>query len=309
MDKVLVAGGAGFIGSNLCKELVNISQVYCLDNFVTGFKKNISELLSNKNFTLIEDDVIDFKTNIHFDYIYHLASPASPPYYQKYSLETFNANVYGSNNLLKLAKNTGARILFASTSEVYGDPLEHPQSEKYWGNVNPIGIRSCYDESKRAGETLFYEYHKLGVDACIVRIFNTYGENMDINDGRVVSNFITQALTNKDITIYGDGNQTRSLCYVKDTVRGIISMAKSGLFDPVNIGNPTEITINEFAKIVKDMTNTSSNVIHCPLPENDPTRRKPDISRAISCLKWQPKTTLKEGLLKIIKYYEEELWK
>lgn len=305
MDKVLVVGGAGFIGSNLCKELIKTSKVYCLDNFSTGHLKNIFDLTENTNFELIEGDAEDFESRINFDYIYHLGSPASPQAYQELSLKTFTSNVLGSLNLLKLAQKTGARILFSSTSEVYGNPLEHPQSETYWGNVNPVGIRSCYDESKRAAETLFFEYFIAGVNACIVRIFNTYGENMDRNDGRVVSNFINQALEGEDITVYGDGTQTRSLCYITDTVRGIISMAKSNMFGPINIGNPFEITIQELAEIVKKLTNSNSKIVYKLLPEDDPIKRKPDITKASACLKWTPEVNLDEGLKKTIAYYKE----
>lgn len=305
MDKILVVGGAGFIGSHLCKKLLETAKVYCLDNFSTGHLENIFDLTEDKNFELIEGEAEDFESRINFDYIYHLGSPASPKAYQELSLKTFSSNVLGSLNLLKLAQKTGARILLASTSEVYGNPLEHPQSETYWGNVNPIGIRSCYDESKRAAETLFFEYHILKVNACIVRIFNTYGENMDRYDGRVVSNFINQALNDQNITVYGNGMQTRSLCYVSDTVKGIIAMAKSELFGPINIGNPFEITIKELAEIIKKLTNSKSEIVYEFLPEDDPLRRNPDITKAKNCLKWKPEISLDEGLRKTITYYKE----
>jgi UDP-glucuronate decarboxylase len=302
----LVTGGAGFIGSNLCEALLERGEeVICLDNFFTGCKGNIQHLLGNPDFELVRHDIID-PIMIECDRIYNLACPASPPHYQHNPIKTMKTSVLGSLNMLGLAKRVGARILQASTSEVYGDPQVHPQTEDYWGNVNPIGIRSCYDEGKRVAETLFFDYHrKNNIDIRVVRIFNTYGPKMDPYDGRVVSNFIVQALKGEDITIYGDGSQTRSFCFVSDLVDGIIRMMdKDDFTGPVNLGNPVEFTIKELAeKIVAEVGNTSK-VVYEPLPSDDPTRRKPDITLAKEQLGWVPKIPLEEGLKYAIEYFK-----
>lgn len=302
----LVTGGAGFIGSNLCEALLERGEeVICLDNFFTGCKGNIQHLLGNPDFELVRHDIID-PIMIECDRIYNLACPASPPHYQHNPIKTMKTSVLGSLNMLGLAKRVGARILQASTSEVYGDPQVHPQTEDYWGNVNPIGIRSCYDEGKRVAETLFFDYHrKNNIDIRVVRIFNTYGPKMDPYDGRVVSNFIVQALKGEDITIYGDGSQTRSFCFVSDLVDGIIRMMdKDDFTGPVNLGNPVEFTIKELAeKIVAEVGNTSK-VVYEPLPSDDPTRRKPDITLAKEQLGWEPKIPLEEGLKYAIEYFK-----
>jgi UDP-glucuronate decarboxylase len=302
----LVTGGAGFIGSNLCEALLERGEeVICLDNFFTGCKGNIQHLLGNPDFELVRHDIID-PIMIECDRIYNLACPASPPHYQHNPIKTMKTSVLGSLNMLGLAKRVGARILQASTSEVYGDPQVHPQTEDYWGNVNPIGIRSCYDEGKRVAETLFFDYHrKNNVDIRVVRIFNTYGPKMDPYDGRVVSNFIVQALKGEDITIYGDGSQTRSFCFVSDLVDGIIRMMdKDDFTGPVNLGNPVEFTIKELVeKIVAEVGNTSK-VVYEPLPSDDPTRRKPDITLAKEQLGWEPKIPLEEGLKYAIEYFK-----
>ena len=281
--RVLVTGGAGFIGSHLCERLLNEGNyVICLDNFFTGSKNNIKHLLSNPNFELVEHDIIE-PYDREVDQIYNLACPASPPHYQADPVKTMKTSVLGIINMLELAKKYNAKILQASTSEVYGDPHVHPQVESYWGNVNPIGIRSCYDEGKRCAETLMMDYHRqYGIDTRIIRIFNTYGPNMDPQDGRVVSNFIIQALKGEDITIYGDGSQTRSFCYVSDLVEGIIRMMNNlqGFIGPVNLGNPSERTIFDFAKLITEMIDTKSKIIFKELPSDDPTQRKPDISVA-----------------------------
>ncbi len=308
--RVLVTGGAGFIGSNLCKELLTRgAHVICLDNFFTGSKDNIEQLLTNPNFELVEHDIIN-PFDIEVDEIYNLACPASPPHYQYDPIKTLKTSVLGIMNILELAKKYNAKVLQASTSEVYGDPLQHPQSESYWGNVNPIGIRSCYDEGKRAAETFMMDYHRhANVDIRIVRIFNTYGPNMDINDGRVVSNFIVQALKGEDITIYGDGSQTRSFCYVDDLVSGMIAMMENqeGFIGPVNLGNPSEFTIKDFSKLVLDKTNSSSSLVYKELPSDDPTRRKPNITLAKEQLNWEPKINIEKGLEKTIDYFSKKL--
>ncbi len=310
MKRILVTGGAGFIGSHLCKRLLDEgNDVICLDNFFTGSKDNIRELLKNDHFELVRHDI----TKEYFaevDQVYNLACPASPPHYQYNPIKTIKTSVLGMINMLGLAKRCKAVILQASTSEVYGDPAVHPQVESYWGNVNPIGIRSCYDEGKRCAETLMMDYHRQnGVNTRIVRIFNTYGPNMDMNDGRVVSNFIVQALKGEDITIYGDGTQTRSFCYVSDLVEGMIRMMNNSqnAIGPVNLGNPSEFTIGDFAKLVIKMTNSNSKLVYQPLPKDDPCRRRPDIGEAKKLLDWEPAVSVEEGLAKTIEYFERKI--
>ncbi len=310
MKRILVTGGAGFIGSHLCKRLLDEgNDVICLDNFFTGCKDNIRKLLSNDHFELVRHDITK-EYYAEVDQIYNLACPASPPHYQYNPIKTIKTSVLGMINMLGLAKRCKSVILQASTSEVYGDPAIHPQVESYWGNVNPIGIRSCYDEGKRCAETLMMDYHRQnGVNTRIVRIFNTYGPNMDMNDGRVVSNFIVQALKGEDITIYGDGTQTRSFCYVSDLVEGMIRMMNNSqdFIGPVNLGNPSEFTIGDFAKLVIKMTNSNSKLVYKPLPKDDPCRRRPDISEAKRILNWEPKVSVEEGLAKTIKYFEQKI--
>ncbi len=305
--KILVTGGAGFVGSHLCERLLNEGhEVYCLDNFFTGQKQNIVHLLNNPYFELIRHDVIN-PYLIEVDEIYNLACPASPIHYQYNPIKTIKTSVMGAINMLGLAKRVKAKILQASTSEVYGNPLVHPQPESYWGNVNPIGERSCYDEGKRAAETLFSDYHKQNnVKIKIVRIFNTYGPRMHPNDGRVVSNFIVQALKNQDITVYGEGQQTRSFQYVDDLVEGMIKMMDSEdrITGPVNIGNPDEFTILELAEKVIKLTGSKSKIIYKPLPSDDPMMRKPDITLAKKDLDWAPHVKLDEGLIKTIEYFK-----
>jgi UDP-glucuronate decarboxylase len=306
MKKILVTGGAGFLGSHLCDRLVAQGHhVLCVDNYFTGSKKNVEHLLSNPNFEIIRQDIC-IPLYVEVDEIYNLACPASPYYYQLDPIQTMKTSVIGAFNMLGLAKRTGAKILQASTSECYGDPEVHPQPETYWGNVNPIGIRSCYDEGKRAAETLFMDYHrKHGVDIRIMRIFNTYGPRMNPNDGRVVSNFVVQALRGEDITIYGDGLQTRSFCYFEDNLDGMIAlMNHDGVYPlPINIGNPGEFTMLELAEKVIQLTGTSSKIIHQTLPQDDPKQRKPDISRAKEVLDWAPTISLDKGLVKTIDYF------
>ena len=307
MNKILITGGAGFIGSNLCQFLLADKKNYiiCLDNFSTGSKSNIEHLLSNKNFQLIEGDVCK-KLDIEVDQIYNLACPASPIQYQRLPLETMNACIDGSRNLLELAKANNATILQSSTSEVYGDPMEHPQNESYFGNVNINGSRSCYDEGKRMAETIFCNYRDIyNVDIRIARIFNTYGPNMEKNDGRVISNFIVQALSGKDITIYGDGKQTRSFCYIDDMIIGLTSLMSSDFSNPVNIGNDTEFTILDAAKTIIELTRSSSNIIFKAFPEDDPFRRKPDLSLAAEKLNYKPSISFSVGLEKTILYFEK----
>ncbi len=306
--KILITGGAGFIGSHLSKRLLDEgNEVIVLDNYFTGQKSNVHHLMDNHNFELIRHDVtIPFF--IEIDQIYNLACPASPIHYQYNGIKTVKTSVMGAINMLGLAKRTGARMLQASTSEVYGDPTVHPQVESYWGNVNPIGLRSCYDEGKRVAETLCFNYYMQNdVDIKVVRIFNTYGPNMHPFDGRVVSNFIMQALEGKDITIYGDGMQTRSFQYVDDLLEGMIRMMNSrdGFTGPVNIGNPNEFTIKELAEQIIDLTASKSKLVYKPLPEDDPMQRQPDISLAKKELNWKPKIEIKEGLVKTIEYFEE----
>lgn len=307
MNRVLVTGGAGFIGSHLCKRLVNEgNDVICLDNYFTGSKDNIRDLLDSHNFELVRHDVT-MPYYAEVDEIYNLACPASPPYYQYNPIKTLKTSIYGAMNVLGMAKRSKAKILQSSTSEVYGDPNVHPQVESYWGNVNPIGVRSCYDEGKRAAETLFMDYHRQnGVRIKIIRIFNTYGPNMNMYDGRVISNFIVQALKNEDITIFGDGNQTRSFQYIDDLIEGMMRMMATGddFIGPVNIGNPGEFTMLELVQKVIDLTNSKSQIIFKPLPFDDPRRRKPDITLAHEKLGgWEPKVPLEEGLKKTIAYF------
>jgi UDP-glucuronate decarboxylase len=307
MKKILVTGGAGFLGSHLCDRLVAEGHhVLCVDNYFTGSKKNIEHLLDHKNFEVLRQDVC-FPLYVEVDEIYNLACPASPFYYQWDPIQTMKTSVLGSYNLLGLAKRTGAKILQASTSEVYGDPKVHPQPEEYWGNVNPIGIRSCYDEGKRAAETLFMDYYRVhDVKAKIVRIFNTYGPRMATNDGRVVSNFIVQALQGKDITIYGDGQQTRSFCYVDDLLDGMMAMmnhSDDNFIGPVNIGNPGEFTMWELAHKVIELTGSTSQILQMPLPQDDPKQRRPDITQAKNMLNWEPTINLEQGLIKTIDYF------
>jgi len=306
--RALVTGGAGFLGSHLCDRLLRDGyDVICLDNLFTGSKDNIRHLLGNPYFEFIRHDVTQ-PIYVECDQIYNLACPASPKWYQKDPIYTFKTSVYGAMNCLGLAKRTGARILQASTSEIYGDPLMHPQPESYWGNVNTTGIRSCYDEGKRAAETLFFDYYrKEKVDIKVMRIFNTYGPRMDIGDGRVVSNFIVQALKGENITIYGDGQQTRSFCYVDDLIEGMLRMMNSGagFTGPVNIGNPGEFTIRELAEIIVDLTGSRSRIIYEPLPSDDPVQRKPLIDLAEKELGWEPTISLKDGLVKTIEYFAQ----
>ena len=307
MKRILVTGGAGFIGNHLCRRLLNEgNHVICLDNFFTGLKKHIEDMVGNSNFELIEHDIVD-PVDIKVDQIYNLACPASPPHYQYDPVKTMKTSVLGIINMLELAKKYNATLLHASTSEVYGNPLVHPQQETYWGNVNPIGIRSCYDEGKRAAETLMMDYHRqYGVDIRIIRIFNTYGPNMDPKDGRVVSNCIVQAINNQDITVYGDGSQTRSFCYVSDLVDGAIKMMNNAkkFVGPVNLGNPSERTVLNLAEIILEMTGSKSKITFKELPSDDPVKRKPDITKAQEILGWEPKVDIKDGLAKTIEYFK-----
>jgi UDP-glucuronate decarboxylase len=303
--RMLVTGGAGFIGSHLCERLLHGGHdVVCLDNFFTGSKRNISHLLDNRSFELIRHDVTE-PILLEVDRIFNLACPASPIHYQYNPVKTTKTSVMGAINMLGLAKRVKARILQASTSEVYGDPQVHPQTESYWGNVNTLGIRSCYDEGKRVAETLMMDYHRQNnVDVRIIRIFNTYGPKMAENDGRVVSNFILQALKGEDITVYGEGQQTRSFCYVTDLVEGMIRMMDCPDFTgPVNLGNPTETTILEFAQKIIALTGSSSRVVFKPLPADDPQQRQPDITLAKKMLGWEPKVKVDDGLIKTIEYF------
>ena len=310
MKKILVTGGAGFIGSHLCKKLLdNNNDVLCIDNYFTGTKENISELFKSPYFEAIRHDIC-FPLYVEVDEIYNLACPASPVHYQHDPVQTTKTTVHGAINMLGLAKRINATILQASTSEVYGDPDIHPQIETYWGNVNPIGPRSCYDEGKRCAETLFFDYyrqHKL--DIKVVRIFNTYGPNMHPNDGRVVSNFIMQALTNQDITIYGNGEQTRSFCYIDDLVNGMIKMMKSPkkVIGPINLGNPVEFKIRELAQMIIKLTNSKSKIVNKDLPIDDPIRRKPDISMAKKSLDWEPNVDVIDGLKETIDYFKSKI--
>ena len=311
MKRILITGGAGFIGSHLCERLVAEGHdVICLDNYFTGRKTNVRELIGHHNFELVRHDVTT-PYFVEVDEVYNLACPASPIHYQYNPIKTTKTSVMGAINMLGLAKRVRARILQASTSEVYGDPAVHPQPEDYWGNVNPIGLRSCYDEGKRCAETLFMDYYRQnGVRIKIVRIFNTYGPRMSANDGRVVSNFIVQALRGEDITIYGDGSQTRSFQYVDDLVEGMVRMMNTpdDITGPVNLGNPDEFTMLSLASLIKELTGSSSEIVFRPLPADDPRQRKPDISLAHELLdQWQPVTPLREGLLKTIDYFDKTL--
>ena len=310
MKRIMVTGGSGFLGSKLCEDLLALGhEVVCVDNFYTGAKRNIYHLMDNPRFELLRHDVT-FPLYIECDEIYNLACPASPIHYQKDPVQTVKTCVHGAINMLGLAKRLNARILQASTSEVYGDPQSHPQQEEYWGNVNPIGVRSCYDEGKRCAETLFSCYHRQnGTKVKIVRIFNTYGPRMHPNDGRVVSNFILQALQNQDITIYGSGNQTRSFCYRDDLISGLIKMMETPdeVCGPVNLGNPGEFTIRQLAEKIIDMTDSKSKLILKPLPEDDPKQRCPDISKARELLDWEPTTPLETGLRFTIDYFDRLL--
>jgi UDP-glucuronate decarboxylase len=308
--RVLVTGGAGFLGSHLCDRLLQQGHaVLCVDSFVTGHSRNIAHLRGNPNFKVVRHDVVE-PLAAEVDEIYNLACPASPPDYQSDPVQTMKTSVLGALNLLELARERGVRIFQASTSEVYGDPNVHPQPESYWGNVNPFGPRSCYDEGKRCAETLFFDFHhQHGVEIKIARIFNTYGPRMRPDDGRVVSNFIVQALENKDITIYGDGSQTRSFCFVDDLIDGFLRLMASppSFTGPVNLGNPGEFTIRELAEQVIDLTGSSSRIVHHPLPVDDPRQRRPDISLASRELDWQPKVPLTDGLMRSIRYFDELL--
>ena len=310
MKKILVTGGAGFIGSHLCKKLVETgNDVLSIDNYFTGTKRNISNLFKSHYFEALRHDIC-FPLYVEVDQIYNLACPASPIHYQHDPVQTTKTAVHGAINMLGLAKRINARILQASTSEVYGDPSVHPQTEDYWGNVNPIGPRSCYDEGKRCAETLFFDYHRQHkLDIKVVRIFNTYGPNMHPNDGRVVSNFIMQALTNRDITVYGNGEQTRSFCYIDDLVEGMLKMMGSGKenIGPINLGNPIEFKIIELAKLIIQLTDSKSKIINKDLPIDDPVRRKPDISLAKKILDWEPKTEVTDGLKETIDYFKLQL--
>ena len=308
MSTILITGGAGFIGSHLCDSLITKNRIICVDNLFTGAKSNISHLLENDHFKFIKHDIIEplFLDDEEIDQIYNLACPASPVHYQFNAIRTIKANILGTINVLGLAKKHNARILQASTSEVYGDPLEHPQKESYFGNVNCIGLRACYDEGKRCAETLMFDYHRQNkVDVRVVRIFNTYGPRMAKNDGRVVSNFITQALEGKDITVYGKGDQTRSFCYVSDMIDGIVKMMNCEDFiGPVNLGNPSEFTILKLAKQIIKLSGSKSNVVFKELPKDDPKQRRPDISLAKEKLGWEPKVELEEGLKNTISYFK-----
>ena len=306
-QRILVTGGSGFLGSHLCERLLSQgAEVICLDNFFTGARRNVVHLLDHKQFELIRHDVT-FPIYLEIDQIYNLACPASPIHYQHDPVQTTKTSVHGAINMLGLAKRLKAKILQASTSEVYGDPSVHPQTEDYWGHVNPIGTRSCYDEGKRCAETLFFDYwrqHKLRIK--VARIFNTYGPRMHPNDGRVVSNFIIQALRGRDITIYGDGSQTRSFCYVDDLIDGLVRLmdAPDSIIGPINIGNPVESSMMQLATTILDLTGSRSRIVHRPLPQDDPRQRQPSIAKAEDLLGWKPGTALKEGLIKTVSYFE-----
>jgi UDP-glucuronate decarboxylase len=310
MKKILVTGGAGFIGSHLCKKLLDDgNDVLCIDNYFTGTKKNINNLFKNTYFEAIRHDIC-FPLYVEVDQIYNLACPASPIHYQHDPVQTTKTTVHGAINMLGLAKRIDARILQASTSEVYGDPNVHPQVESYWGNVNPIGPRSCYDEGKRCAETLFFDYNRQhDLDIKVVRIFNTYGPNMHPNDGRVVSNFIMQALTNQDITVYGNGEQTRSFCYIDDLIDGMMKMMSSEktVTGPINLGNPVEFKIIELAQMIIKLTNSKSKIINKGLPIDDPVRRRPDISKAKKYLDWEPHVDVIDGLKETIDYFKKQI--
>ena len=304
--RALVTGGAGFVGSHLCERLLEDGyEVLCIDNYYSSTKANIAHLVGHPRFEVIRHDVT-FPLYVEVDEIYHLACPASPIHYQRDPVQTTKTAVHGSINMLGLAKRTGAKILLTSTSEVYGDPLEHPQNEDYWGNVNPIGPRACYDEGKRAAETLFFDYYRQhGLKIKVVRLFNTYGPRMHPNDGRVVSNFVVSALHGRPLTVYGNGEQTRSFCYIDDLVEGLVRMMQTddSVTGPINLGNPGEFTIAELAHLVLDQTQSRSELEHLPLPPDDPVRRQPDITRARDVLGWSPAVTLEEGLAPTIDYF------
>lgn len=310
MQKILVTGGAGFVGSHLCDKLLQSgAEILCVDNFYTGSKRNINHLIENRRFELLRHDVT-FPLYVEVDEIFNLACPASPVHYQSDPVQTTKTSVHGAINMLGLAKRVKAKILQASTSEVYGDPFEHPQSEQYWGNVNPIGIRSCYDEGKRCAETLFFDYwRQYKLDIKVARIFNTYGPRMALNDGRVVSNFIVQALSGQDITVYGKGDQTRSFCYVNDLVDALVSLMDTGndITGPINLGNPAEFTILQLAETVIRLTNSRSKISFAPLPQDDPRQRRPNIELALRTLNWQPKVSLEDGLRETIGYFRNTL--
>ncbi len=310
IKRVMVTGGAGFLGSHLCEKLLaNGHDVLCVDNYFTGRRANVSHLLENTNFELMRHDVT-FPLYVEIDEIYNLACPAAPIHYQFDPVQTTKVSVHGAINMLGLAKRTKAKIFQASTSEIYGDPLVHPQTEDYWGHVNPIGSRSCYDEGKRCAETLFFDYHRqYSIKIKVARIFNTYGPRMHVNDGRVVSNFIVQALRGQNITVYGDGSQTRAFCYVDDMINGIVALmdTPNDILGPINLGNPVEITIKQLADLIIDLTGSRSSVIYKSLPNDDPKQRKPDISLAIKKLDWMPNVGIKDGLLQTILYFETEL--
>ena len=304
----LVTGGAGFLGSFLCEKLINKgNSVICLDNLFTGSIENIRKFEDLEDFNFINHDVTD-PIDLEVDEIFNLACPASPKHYQHDPLKTIKTNVLGSINMLELSKKLGCKILQASTSEIYGDPEEHPQSENYWGRVNPIGVRSCYDEGKRCAETLFFDYQrKYKIDIKVARIFNTYGPKMSIDDGRVVSNLIVQAINSENMTIYGNGNQTRSFCYVDDLIDGLSKFMDSEYHGPINLGNPNEMSINEIANIISKITKTKSDIVNLSLPEDDPTQRKPDITKATKLLNWVPKISFESGINKTINYFKEKI--
>lgn len=309
MKKVLITGGAGFLGSHLSKRLLDLNnKIVCLDNFYTGMHANVQELLKNKNFELIEHDVTN-PYDIEADEIYNLASPASPIHYQNNPVQTTKTNIYGALNALENAKKYASKVLQASTSEIYGDPIMHPQKEEYWGNVNPIGLRSCYDEGKRCAETLFFDYKRMNanLETKVVRIFNTYGPNMSIGDGRVVSNLIVQALHQKPLTIYGDGLQTRSFCYVDDLIDGLQKMMSSSSIGPINLGNPKEYSMIELSELIIKLTKSNSKLKFEKIPEDDPRQRKPDISKAEKYLGWTPRVTLEDGLRNTIDYFIKKI--
>ena len=309
MKRVIVTGGAGFIGSHLCEMLLDKGHfVYCIDNLFTGSKKNIAHLIGDECFEFINHDIVYPFYSLKVDQIYNLACPASPVQYQYDPIQTAKTSFMGAFNMLGLAKRTGATILQASTSEIYGDPIQHPQTEDYWGNVNPNGIRSCYDEGKRMAESLFFDYHRQHkVKIKVARIFNTYGPRMDMNDGRVVSNFVVQALKNEKITIYGNGGQTRSFCYIEDMVRGLYKLmnSKEEITGPINLGNPVEFTVLELAELIRNKTQSNSPIVFRDLPQDDPKQRRPDISKASVELGWSPITPLEQGLTKTIEYFKK----
>lgn len=310
--RILITGGAGFIGSHLCDALIDQGHdILCVDNYFTGSKRNVIHLFDHPNFELMRHDVT-FPLYVEVDEIYNLACPASPIYYQRDPVQTTKTSVHGAINMLGLAKRVKARIFQASTSEVYGDPEEHPQSERYWGHVNPIGERACYDESKRCAETLFFDYYRQhNLQIKVARVFNTYGPRMQPDDGRVVSNFIVQALTNKPITLYGDGNQTRSFCYVSDMVQGFMKLmnAPADMTGPLNLGNPVEVSMRDLGELIINIVGSGSSFVHAPLPEDDPRQRKPDISMARKHLEWEPLVALREGLTETVGYFDELLRK